>query len=214
MKTRALLLGAAASLAFAGTAEAGWYLGAEGGGNWIGDNQYDWGTGVAVSDFDNAASYDSGWAFMATLGHSFPGGWRAEVEAGYRSNDVDLFASSAGNALFREGEVTEFSLMGNLLHDFPISSSTHFTLGAGVGMDMSNLDEGAIDEGDSTIAYQGIVGFSHALSPTTEVTVTYRYFVADGPEYIGPHIGTAHDDVYEFEAMTKHTLTLGFRFNM
>lgn len=216
MKTRVLLLSAVASLALAGTAEAGWYISAEAGANMVSDNEFDFGSGPApvINDFNNAVEYDTGWALLASLGHSFPGGWRAEVELGYRMNDMDMFSSAAGNSLFRNGEMTEFSVMANLLHDFPISPSMKFSLGVGVGMDMANVDDGIIDEGDSNIAYQGIVGFSHAISPTTDLFVNYRYFSADGPEVDGPHVAAGHTDTEHFESMTKHTLSVGFRFNM
>ena len=76
MNTKALLLGAVASIAFAGSANAGhfngWYVGLEAGANWIDDAD-----AVGVADpappgppfltASGTESFDSGWAVLATL---------------------------------------------------------------------------------------------------------------------------------------------------
>ena len=101
MTTRTLLLGAVAAVAFTASAQAarvdGWYISLEGGANWIDDNEFDWGgEGVpaVLSDFDDVAEFDTGWAGFTSVGYGF-GHWRAEIEGGYRVNDMDQFESAA-----------------------------------------------------------------------------------------------------------------------
>ena len=83
MKMKALLLGAAASLALAGTANAGferdgWYFGLEGGAVMVNETQI----GTALVEFDH------GYGVLGTMGYAFKNSnWRMEGEIGFRQND-------------------------------------------------------------------------------------------------------------------------------
>ena len=213
MGTRALLLGAVATIALSGSAQAaGWYFGADIGANIAADNQFDFGgnVGGVITDFNNAAEYDTGWALTGSVGWASPSGWRFEGEAGYRANDMDLFSSAGALSLFRSGDMTQFTVMANVLHDFPIGPTLSFSLGAGIGADFINIDDGVIDESDTTFAWQLIGGLNWAVAANTDLTFTYRYLSAGGPEVTGPHL--AHTDIESFDSMDNHTLSIGFRF--
>lgn len=201
MKTKTLLLGAVASIALAGTAEAhGWYIGVETGGNWVED--VDAVGTVLGAPITGSSSLDSGWALIGTVGHSLGGNWRIEGELGYRSNETDT-----GGYV----EVTELSFMLNVLHDIALSPSLDLSLGAGIGYDETTFDFGGLaEESDGDFAYQGIVGLNWAVGSMTDLTFTYRYFTVGGPEIsLGAGVATA-----AFDDITKHTLSVGLRFRM
>src|SRR5262245_14662955 len=100
MKTRSLLLGAAASLALAAAANAAvfenWYISLEGGANWIDDANFNSFTD-GVFDESGTFEFDTGWAVFASVGRSFYGNWRGELEFGYRDNDLDTAAPTEAN---------------------------------------------------------------------------------------------------------------------
>jgi len=209
MKLKSLLLGAAASLALAGSAQAaGLYIGIEGGGNWLQETEFDFGSPPpTITDFDNAAESDNGWAVLATVGYSFASQWRSEVEVGYRAQDIDLFSSPTATNLFQSGDFDQLTIMGNLHYDMPVGANFKLSLGGGLGVNIISVDDGVIDETDSVFAYQGIAGAAYAIGPKTDVTLTYRYLGSDGPEVSGVY-------VEEFDSVDNHTVALGLRFGL
>jgi opacity protein-like surface antigen len=218
MKTRTILLAAAATVALAGSAQAapGWYLAIDVGANMIQDNHFDFGTAPVptITDFNNAADYDTGWALTGSAGWGSSGGWRFEAELGYRANDVDLFSSAVAASLFREGEVSQFTVMANVLYDIPATADLSFSLGGGLGLDVITIDDGIIERGEGTFAWQAIAGANWALTADTDLTLTYRYLTADGPSVNAAHVGSspAHLDTYKFDTMNNHSLSVGIRF--
>jgi len=205
MNTKALLLGATASIALASSASAahfrGWYFGIEGGANWIDD------TDVVIRTSEGAAAatleFESGWAVLATIGYAFPDHWRIEGEIGYRNNDT-----TADNL-----EVSEWSFMLNALYDIPLSPALDLTLGAGAGYDhaKAEVDVPAGDDSDGNFAYQAIAGLSYAIGKRTDLTLTYRYLVVQEPQFVFTGGGGVTFDV---DDVTKHTVTAGLRFDL
>src|SRR5215813_2002771 len=139
MKKTSLLLGSVCALALgAQSANAehfhGWYIGIEGGANWVQDWNHRQNTtflGV-VTDTDPAtSSFDTGWAGIATVGYAFAN-WRVELEGGYRHNDQkQLVQFDPGPTLVTtNGHLTNWSIMGNVLYDIPLWSRWSLTLGA------------------------------------------------------------------------------------
>jgi opacity protein-like surface antigen len=200
MKTKTLLLGAVASIAFAGTAHAaGWYIGVEAG---ISSTE-DMDAVGTIGGLPTSGSLpvDSGWALLGTVGHELGPHWRLEGEVGYRSNETDT-----GGYI----EISELSLMVNVLYDIPVSPSMDFSLGLGAGYDQTTFEFGGAEVDDSDFAWQGILGFDWALGPQTDLTLRYRYFNAGGAS-LSAGAGIASVD---FDDVTKHTLTAGIRFKM
>jgi OmpA-OmpF porin, OOP family len=81
----------------------GFYIGAEGGANWLLNN--------------NSYVMDTGWVAGGKIGYDFLGP-RVEVEGLYHSNTgsgVVLFPTGFANV---RGRVDQVSVMGNLLYDF------------------------------------------------------------------------------------------------
>jgi len=213
MTTRTLLLGAVATIAFGFAANAqernGWYIGLEGGGNWIGDTS-------AVSRLDRDVGLDTtsagdipfseGWAAIATVGHHFAQNWRWEVEVGYRSNDLD------GTS----GEANEWSGMLNVLYDIPLGRSLALSLGAGAGADNMEFKSGPVNgfqDRDWNFAYQGIAGLTVAVSDRIDLFANYRYLRVHEPDFTSRVIGPAGLQHIELDDVAKHTATIGLRYN-
>jgi OOP family OmpA-OmpF porin len=213
MKIRTFLLGSVAGVALAGSAHAaqlpGWYVGIEGGANWIQDVNV---TGVSVSGstFPGSASFDTGWAVLATVGYAFHNHFRLEGEAGYRHNKLDAHGTTSGSPTTGHGEMNELSLMANVLYDIPLGSRMTFTLGAGAGGDRANLKtDSGLDDSQWAFAYQGIAGLAYDLSAHTQLTLNYRYFRVSSPTFDAP-LGLGQ---IEFDDLQKHTVTLGLRYS-
>ena len=217
MKTRSLLLGAVASLVFVSAASAyernGWYIGLEGGGNWVDDTKvvrtFDPnppGAPFALATFN--IPYDSGWAALGTVGYGFNGPFRVELEGGYRDNDTSSVVV---------GSLTEWSAMVNALYDISLTDKLALSLGVGAGGDhfTFKVPISNFDEGDWQFAYQGIAGLSYELTDRLDLFANYRYFRVSSPDLSGPGnvgvpVGTislAYDDV------VKHTATIGLRYH-
>lgn len=231
---RTLLLGAAAA-ALALPAQAatfdGWYLGLEGGANWISDADaaYDLAINSVAQTADTAeASFDTGWAAFATVGYAFSNNWRIEAEAGYRRNKADAQWFVSSTVRLFEADVDEFSLMANVLYDVPLGSRWRLSLGAGAGGDKVEIDARTRLQANPTwdampavdewrFAAQAIAGLSYAVTPRMELALTYRYLHVSPPSISDIDAITAGITSYETVALddfAKHSLTLGLRFDL
>jgi OmpA-OmpF porin, OOP family len=230
MTTKSMLLASAAALAICGSvgsAEAGhfkgWYIGVEGGANWV----QDWDfveASLPTHTHNDTAEFETGWAAMATVGYAFHNNWRAELEVGYRANDLPTIISRINNGpVFvgtytyndGDGSLQEFTLMANVLYDIPLSEKVSLSLGAGVGADKANVEFGrnpAADLDQWRLAYQGIAGLNVAVGSRTELFVNYRYLIVDAVDIpIGAINGHPDTDADDFQ---KHTVTFGLRYDL
>jgi outer membrane protein OmpA-like peptidoglycan-associated protein len=214
---KSLLLGAAASLALASAANAttinGWYVSLEGGGNWIEDWDH---TYAFPGTVPASASFDTGWAVLASVGYGFGGGWRAEFEAGYRDNEGDggTFTLTPFPDSLLSWDVSEVSLMMNVLYDIPLTERMSLSLGAGAGADFAMVDHNffglPVEDDNWSFAYQGIAGLNYAIGQQTDLFVNYRYFRATEPEFdFSPVLGA----VVSGDDVVKHTATIGLRYH-
>jgi outer membrane protein OmpA-like peptidoglycan-associated protein len=215
---RTFLLSAAASVALASAASAAapnsWYFSLEGGGNWVEDVNF-------ASSFDadppggalvlglGEAQFDRGWAALGAVGYAFGNNWRAELEGGYRYNDFD---ASPGL------ELAEWSAMVNVLYDIHLSRAARLSLGVGAGGDYGTFESTpiAFDESEWNFAYQGIAGFSYALSDHVDLIATYRYLRVHEPEFTGPAVTpgpTPGTQTFFLDDVAKHTATVGLRYS-
>ncbi len=214
-------MGAAASLALGATANAttinGWYVGLEGGANWIDDWDQTFfttnGTGV-VTDTDLVnTGFDTGWAALATVGYGFGAGWRGEFEAGYRDNNSDSILLNGAPFVGADIDLSQLSLMVNVLYDIPLTQAVSLSLGAGAGADYAMYDitvpAGSSSDETWVFAYQGIAGLNYAVGQQTSLFVNYRYFRALEPDvdFRPQLLGYADSD-----DIVNHTVTLGLRF--
>jgi outer membrane protein OmpA-like peptidoglycan-associated protein len=229
---RTTLLAGTTALLFQASAATfdGWYIGFEGGANWIGNAGIAYDLDVNVNNVTSdlaEASFETGWAAFATAGYAFTNNWRLEIEAGYRSNDAS--ARFVVSDTFRqfEADVDEFSLMANVHYDIPLSARWRLSLGAGAGGDYLEIDARSklnaaptwdtMSAEDWRFAAQGIGGLSFALSPRTEMSLTYRYLHVSPPALRDVDLVTAGITSVEtigLDDLAKHSLTLGLRFDL
>jgi outer membrane protein OmpA-like peptidoglycan-associated protein len=212
MKTKAFLIGTAAALALAPANAAnfqGWYIGLEGGGNWIDETDI-------VGDASPPPwqmSFDTGWAALGTFGYAWHA-WRAELELGYRANDLDTLDFGRG-PLPVIGEFNEFSHMLNILYDLAASEKVGISIGAGAGGDYIMYEDDTfhsipIHDTDWVFAWQAIASVNYHLNARTDIFLAYRYFTAREPYFSEIDGGESHSDAYD--DVVKHTATIGMRF--
>ena len=170
MFKKSLLVAAAALVlpvaANAQTAYPGFYIGAEGGLNWLLNN--------------NSYQMDTGWAAGGKLGYDFVGP-RVELEGLYHSN------TGTGNVLFPggvanvRGRIDQVSVMANLLYDFmPTSSFTPF-IGAGAGIAFVDSTIQGCNMCSTQFAYQGIIGVAWNITEAFRLSVDGRYYGTTNP---------------------------------
>ncbi|MDB5449943.1 MAG: OmpA family protein, partial [Phenylobacterium sp.] len=156
-----LLAGAALAAVFTASgaaAQVGWY-GAV-------DLGYHWPEGIEATSANNApngAPYSwkfnqqDDWAGFARLGYQLSDHWRVELEAGYRSGNIDtvrggsnqqiaglctpgvIRTAAAPNCGSPSGDLKSWTVMGNVLYDFLPNSAINPFVGAGVGVNHLNV---------------------------------------------------------------------------
>lgn len=169
-----------------------------------------------LSDIDNAqggivleSSFDPGFNVGGAIGYNY-GSARAEVEIAYRRNDADEL-SVLGFGVPSDGSVSALSFMVNGYYDFHSGNSPWTPyFGAGVGgahvdADISVLGLQLVDDSAVVFAYQLMAGLGFNISPTTTLTMGYRYFATADPEFDDP-TGTPFDSEYQ-----THEFNLGVR---
>jgi opacity protein-like surface antigen len=212
-----LLAGALGLSAYAvGTADArtdygrhtGWYVGVEGGVDWIedADGTVDFAGPPPSIPFE--AEFDTGWAVFAEVGYRWESNWRLEFEAGYRQNDVDCVSFNGGLCGKFDADVSQFTQMVNLVYDIPLDENVTLSLGGGLGADAVTVDAPFFKDTDWVMAGQLIAGLSVKLTDDIDLFVNYRYFIADDPQInVNPFVQAGFDDA-------KHTVTIGLRFDL
>ena len=222
MKKCAALLGAAAIVAISTPANAArlssWYGVFEGGASSVQDfdiSQYQTPAPVPVL---STLSTDVGWAALATVGYAYRNGWRMEMEGGYRHNGLDQREPAGGGVPVQitGGDLNQYTLMANVLYDFPSSSGLTFSLGAGAGAAFGRIDGGSlapsVQADHVSLAFQGLVGVSYSLTSWLDMVLNYRYLYTTSFEFADDQIvapAVAHIDTGDIQT---HTLTMGFRW--
>ncbi|MFM9862520.1 MAG: OmpA family protein [Micropepsaceae bacterium] len=223
MRLQRTLLAGAAVLALTSHASAnelrGTYAAIEGGAGWVGSERFSQVTatsGVIGTSATYDADFDTGWAIFGTLGYAFGNNMRAELELGYRQNEIESLREifPVPGALAPDGDLSEFTVMANLLYDIALGRHLTLTVGAGAGADQANLDAGVLgfDDGEWVFAYQGIAGLSYAIGDQTQLFVNYRYLQVDAPEYTATTAPNTVQHTAFLGDLGKHTATLGLRF--
>ncbi|MCA1907210.1 MAG: OmpA family protein [Magnetospirillum sp.] len=143
-----LVAGVLAALPVAANAQ--WYVGLDGGANYMQD------PGSA-----QGADSDWGWVGLGQVGYSF-GAPKVEFEVGYRAND----------------SIDSVSTMINGIYDFMPTSKWHPFVGAGIGWAWLDGDFAGVGarNSDNAFAYQGIAGVGYDIDSNWALKAQYRYF--------------------------------------
>ncbi len=198
---------ALAQNAEAGHRPTGWYVGVEGGANWIDNADVEFNTGFGgATTFE--AEFDSGWALFAEVGYRWENNWRLELEAGWRENDVDCISFGGPCIPGNFGDISQFTQMVNLVHDIDITPRTAISVGLGFGGDFVEADSPFFHDEDYVLAGQALFQITHQLTDRLDFILTYRYMTTADPEFqvFGPAS-------VQFEN-ENHTVTVGLRFDL
>ncbi|OJW25877.1 MAG: flagellar motor protein MotB [Sphingopyxis sp. 65-8] len=181
---------ALASTALASPAMArdnSWYVGVGGGVMIVEDIDLDIGTVANAGTLDHRTGYD----FEGTVGYDF-GGFRAEVEVGYREADITggrfstpgIPANSTGG-LFTgntplNGDSNALSFMANGMLDFGDDDGLQGFVGGGAGVARVSIQPvfatNFLDDSDTRFAWQAIAGVRAPLTKHWDAGLKYRFF--------------------------------------
>lgn len=227
MKHKLILLGTVATLSIAAAQQGqahhqGWYIGLEGGANWVSDNEGLFGLNSGPAIFFENTEFDTGWAALATVGYAFESNWRVEFEVGYRENDINFITIPAFGGLnpFTGGDINEITLMANVLYDIPLTERLDLTIGLGAGADRAELSPGPFwggDDDDWNFAYQAVAGLAYAVTDRLDVTLTYRYLNVSEPDFSVPSPRAPLNPTpehWQLDDLEKHTVTIGLRYDL
>ena len=150
------------------------------------------GTGIAYSANERFAEtpalldYDLGFRVGAlTLGYGFDSGWRTELEAAYRRNELEIIEFADARGTVNSGlhdSVDTTSVMANVLYEFDLGIPLRPYVGIGLGwmrldyeLSVSGTGESILDDDASAFAYQALLGAGVALGRRWHVSADYRY---------------------------------------
>ncbi|MBN9540407.1 MAG: OmpA family protein [Reyranella sp.] len=193
---KTLLAAAAALLALPAAANAqsslfssnptnpGLYVGAQGGLNWLLNN--------------NSYQMNTGWTAGGVVGYDFVGP-RVELEAMYRSNfgtGTVAFPNGYANIY---GQVQQVSVMANLLYDFLPGATITPYVGAGAGIAFVDSSIQGCSLCSTQFAYQGIIGIGWNVNENLRVNLDGRYYGTTNPgQYNNNNITTMLGVTYKF----------------
>jgi opacity protein-like surface antigen len=168
------------------------------------------------------AEFTAGWAVLGSVGYAFESGMRAELEAGYRHNDlnrlVGLDFGATGDTFPAGGEFSSFTIMANAIYDVPVAKELTLSLGLGVGVEQAKLAIDELEFSDDTwqVAYQGLVGLNYNLSGRTQLFLNYRYLQTQRPEYpwlLDP-VTNENRLTSVLNDLNRHTVSVGLRYGL
>lgn len=190
-----------------------WYAGVEGGIMFLDDMDFDIGSvnkaATLRPDSRDFGVKIDGYDFGGVIGHDF-GMLRVEGEVSFREADAGVLSSSvripaltgvspdgltggAPAGVYRNagGKVNALSGMVNALVDFGPDGGLQGYVGGGAGLAkvksnvwIARAGPGFIRDSDSGFAWQLLAGVRAPLSDTIDVGIKYRFFNADGVDYV------------------------------
>jgi opacity protein-like surface antigen len=175
------LMAAAALVAFPAMAQAqtpssGFYIGAEGGLNWL--------LNTTITSQQGGGGFNpvtvtpqTGFAVGGVVGYDFVGP-RVELEGVYRSNNTGVTLNGNGGRT----NIGQLGILANLLYDFAPGSTITPYIGAGAGV---GFVDGTGSLSSTVFAYQGILGLGWNVDTNFRVNLDGRYYGTSNPSMNG-----------------------------
>jgi OmpA-OmpF porin, OOP family len=184
---------AAVAWCMAGGARAqgeGPYIGL--GGGWSSLDPVKFNIGATVGPISGKSSFTDDATVNFSAGYKFDIPVRLEAEVKYTDfNAKHLELSTLPASAIATGDLGVTSFFANALYDYPLSRHFALTLGAGLGAAMADANlanrvSGQIVHTGAGFSWQGIAGFTIALSNRFQAQLDYRYQSVDstGHEFI------------------------------
>jgi OmpA-OmpF porin, OOP family len=188
MKKLLLATATALTLPIAAQAQSlqpgGFYVGAEGGANWLlntSNTANVFGPGNTFLSGTVNLNNNTGWTVGGMIGYDFIGP-RVEVESRFIQNNGTL---STPGALGSVGStVNQVPIMANVYYDFLAGQAFVPYIGAGLGIAFSNLiANGNSTYGGAQFAYQGMIGVGWNIDQNLRLNLEGRYYGTTQPNY-------------------------------
>jgi OmpA-OmpF porin, OOP family len=136
-------------------------------------------TGPSPQD-SSSTSYKTGVVGTAALGYEFGNNFRAELQIGAATADID---KAGHGALPSGGHTTDYNFFGNVIYDFyglGLPIIPHIGIGVGdVLLRTSGVStfagNAAINGHSNVVGYQGIIGAEYPVTDNLKVGLEYRY---------------------------------------
>jgi len=177
----------------------------------------------AINNGTAFLDYDLGFRSASlAAGYGFNNGWRAELEASYRRNELEVIEFSDTRGVLNTGAsdaVDAFSGFANLYYDFRSNFVDVANLPIqpylGIGAGLSNVgykgnfsvltgfmrsESPLFDDRDTVFAWQVIAGASMAFTPRTRLSAEYRYWQTSNIEF------TSDQTPIQTDYRTQHKL--------
>jgi OOP family OmpA-OmpF porin len=165
----------------------------------------------------NTVSYDIGFALEGAVGYAFNRWVEAELELGWRWNEIGQIQGFA----LQETFLNQVSFMANVVLQYPVHGLRVVPyIGGGVGgaatlFDTDGLSNGVVTVGgsdaDFVFAYQGFAGLRFVINGQMSVGGGYKYFASDGSTYhLGPIVCCGPELQVGFDRVPIHMVLLNF----
>ena len=221
----AVIMGVGTGARAAGAAD-GWYVALDAGAVILSDS-----TSTASDSLGNSITFDTefdtGFGVHGAIGHSWDA-FRLEGEVSYRQNDLDtlditnLTLAGIGSfnnlgSLAADGDVSALGFMGNFWFELLKGSPWKPFVGGGLGVAQISINDASAtilgvpfplaDDEDWVFAYQVGAGIGYEVTPTTVVSLGYRFFGTADPDFTDV-TGVPFDAEYQ-----SHNIEIGLRFS-
>jgi len=224
----ALVVAFAASGAEAGSPD-GWYGAIDAGYHTLSNDGIGESSSALAPDggtYNYKFSAKGDWVGFARLGYRLSPNWRVELEGGYRKGQIDSVMGWSGRqqpvglcaagvtrtvaapaCLGPNGDLDNWTVMGNVLFDILPHSKISPFVGVGVGVatinektfgQFSGVPAGfgaaqqnlSISATDTVFAYQGLAGLTWDATDRLSVDLTYRYLDTANAKFASTGSGT------------------------
>ncbi|MEM8766689.1 MAG: outer membrane beta-barrel protein [Pseudomonadota bacterium] len=154
---------------------------------------------------------------VLTAGRRLPGNWKLELDASYRSNDVEVIflGDNVGTQPSPADYLLALSGQLSLIREFRREKALRPYLGAGLGLTQLSLtlrdyefsgSELLLDDEDFTWAWQFLAGFSVPMGDKWDLALDYRFWQAPSASF------TALDGEQFDVSHSVHSGTLHLRY--